>query len=86
MWTSSGLPPPLRKRACIRRASYEEAARLGKPFVALVTRPGVGRHAICVLEAASVRLLTLDPLSGTKETLTRVEFTAEWDPTILWVE
>jgi hypothetical protein len=74
------------KQGRIRCVDYGEAVRLGKPFVALVTRPGVGRHAICVLEAAPDDVLTLDPLSGTRERLPREAFAMEWDPTVVWVE
>jgi hypothetical protein len=73
-------------RGHIQRVDYEEAVRLGRPFVAFVTRPGVGRHSICVVKATSAGVLTLDPLSGTGETLPREEFTGEWDPVVVWVE
>jgi hypothetical protein len=33
----------------------------------------------------ATRVWTIDPLSGTEETVARESFVAEWDPTIIWV-
>lgn len=73
-------------RAHIQRVDYGEAVHLRKPFVALVSRPGMGRHAICVLKVMPEEVVSLDPLSGTRETLSREAFVAEWDPTVIWIE
>jgi hypothetical protein len=73
-------------RGRIRRVDYSSAVRLGRPFVAFVRRPGVGGHAVCVLSANPNRVATIDPLSGTQETISREQFAAEWDPVIVWVE
>jgi hypothetical protein len=74
------------RRGHIQRVDYEGAVRMGRPFVAFVTRPAVGRHTICVVEAKSGEVSTLDPLSGTKERLPRQTFITGWDPIIVWVE
>jgi hypothetical protein len=38
------------------------------------------------LRVEPARLWVIDPLSGTRDTIERDEFVAEWDPTILWIE
>ena len=73
-------------RGCIRRVDYAKAVQLGQPFVAFMNRPSVGGHALCVLKLEEARVRVIDPLSGTREMMTRREFVAEWDPVIVWVE
>jgi hypothetical protein len=73
-------------RARIQRVDYPRALRLQHPFVAFVKRPGVGGHALCVLMVEPARLRVIVPLSGTRDTIDRDEFLAEWDPTIFWIE
>jgi hypothetical protein len=72
-------------RGRIQRVDYARAWRLGHPFLAFVNRPGEGGHALCVLKADSIRVWTIDPLSGTPETVPRAQFIAAWDPIIVWV-
>ena len=73
-------------RGCVRRVGYSQAVRLRRSFVAFMNRPGVGGHALCVLEVDETKVQVIDPLSGTRETMARQEFEAEWDPVIVWVE
>jgi hypothetical protein len=72
-------------RAYIQRVDYAGAVHLAHPFVAFVNEPGVGGHALCVLSADPRQARTIDPLSGSQETIPREEFVAEWDPVIIWV-
>jgi hypothetical protein len=75
-----------RRRGRIQRVDYARAMRLGHAFVALMHRPGVGGHALCVLKADATRVRVIDPLSGSPDTIPRAEFIAEWDPVIVWIE
>jgi ABC-type bacteriocin/lantibiotic exporter with double-glycine peptidase domain len=74
------------KRGCVRRVDYAQVSLLGRPFVAFMNRPGVGGHALCVARADATAVEVIDPLSGSEDRMTREEFTAEWDPVIVWVD
>jgi hypothetical protein len=72
-------------RGSIQRIDYARAMRLARPFVAFVNEPGIGGHTLCVLRADPRQVRTIDPLSGSPETIPRKEFVAEWDPVIIWI-
>jgi hypothetical protein len=72
-------------RGSIQRVDYARAVRLARPFIAFVDEPGIGGHAFCVLKADPQQVQTIDPLSGSPETISREEFVTEWDPVIVWI-
>jgi hypothetical protein len=72
-------------RATARRLHYEAARQLACPFVAYVRRPGIGGHAILVIEADPTSVTTADPLFGTTEKMTRTAFEEEWSGVAIWL-
>jgi hypothetical protein len=72
-------------RATARRLSYEAARQLACPFVAYLRRPGIGGHAILVIEADQTSVTTADPLFGTTEKMTRTDFEEEWSGVAIWL-
>jgi hypothetical protein len=67
------------------RLNYETARRLARPFVAYVRRPGIGGHAILVIETNQTGVITADPLFGTTEQIARTVFEEEWSGVAIWL-
>ena len=72
-------------RARASHITLEEAKRLRRPFVAYITLPGIGGHAVLVISIAHGTVTINDPLSMDEETISTQEFSEEWSGVAVWV-
>src|SRR5262249_26835079 len=69
--------------AQVEAADYEACVRYGGPFIAHVSPPGVGEHAIFVKQARPTVVALIDPLDGELQHMPRAEFEAIWYGTLI---
>jgi hypothetical protein len=75
-----------RRRAHAEALTMDRAARLHRPFVAFIDRPGIGGHAILVQRITSDAVWVVDPLEGAEDKLSRPAFEEQWRGEAVWLE
>lgn len=63
----------------------EEAAKLGRPFVACIDLPKLGLHDVVVNAVKSDGVLISDPMYGMKELIPTADFLKMWRHNIVWL-
>jgi hypothetical protein len=69
--------------ATVHRTDYDACVRDGVPFLALVTLPAVGGHALFVEELTPEQARIIDPLSGVRSKVQRPRFMEWWGGKII---
>jgi hypothetical protein len=69
--------------AVVEAADYETCVRDGGPFIAHVSLPGAGEHAIFVQQARPDVVSLIDPIDGELQLMPRAEFEAIWYRTLV---
>jgi hypothetical protein len=73
-------------RAEMEATNYVTLVRRGDPFIAHVDPPDVGSHAIFVQQAGPEFVEVIDPLDGARRRMSRADFEAVWDGTLVRVK
>lgn len=62
----------------VRQENYAGCLARDTPFVAIVRRPDIGRHAVFVEKVTETEVQLVDPLYGSRNRFTRLQFEQEW--------
>jgi hypothetical protein len=73
-------------RARIQETDYRTSVTKNKPFVAHVSDPKVGAHAVFIAVLAEDHAEMIDPLVGWKTQVSRAQFEQIWDGTAIWID
>lgn len=67
-------------------ADYDAAMKQQGPFLACVTIPGIGSHAVLVLNMNADGVELIDPRFGQRQKLSRAEIERQWEGKIVYLE
>ena len=80
----TGFLEPRGQAALVERVDYPSAVERDSPFVANVTLPGMGGHALYVERLTPEHADVIDPRYGQRSRMSRDEFEAIWEGRGIW--
>lgn len=83
--TLNGIVKSKGLKAGAGHLNYQQARELDRSFVAYITIPNVGGHAIMVKSMQTDKILISDPLTGESSSMSTDEFKEEWLGTAIWL-
>ena len=72
--------------AQIRHADYDSCLQQTGPFLACVTIPGIGGHAVFVLRMSPEEIELIDPRIGQRQKIARAQIEPQWDGKIVYLQ